>query len=86
VPDHAVVVGIPGKVISFAGSAGYVNRTDYSGSHETELRRAERCLTDDMPHVGAAAVEKGPGSASVEDACDVIQEARDRAGSPRSAR
>jgi hypothetical protein len=90
VPDHAVVVGIPGKVISFAGSAGYVNRTDYSGSHETELRRAERCLTDDMPHVGAAAVsaavEKGPGSASVEDAGDVILEARDRAGSPRSAR
>ena len=32
VPDHAVVVGIPGRVISFAGSAGYVNRTDYPGS------------------------------------------------------
>jgi len=29
VPDHAVVVGIPGRVISEEGSAGYVNRTDY---------------------------------------------------------
>lgn len=29
VPDHAVVVGVPGKVISFEGSEGYVNRTDY---------------------------------------------------------
>lgn len=29
VPDNAVVVGIPGKVISFDGSEGYVNRTDY---------------------------------------------------------
>jgi serine O-acetyltransferase len=31
VPDHAVVVGIPGRVISQEGSAGYVNRTDYEG-------------------------------------------------------
>jgi len=29
VPDHAVVVGVPGRVISYKGSAGYVNRTDY---------------------------------------------------------
>jgi len=29
VPDHSVVVGIPGRVISEEGSAGYVNRTDY---------------------------------------------------------
>ncbi|MDP6796394.1 MAG: DapH/DapD/GlmU-related protein [Candidatus Krumholzibacteria bacterium] len=29
VPDHSVVVGVPGKVISQAGSEGYVNRTDY---------------------------------------------------------
>lgn len=29
VPDHAVVAGIPGAVISRNGSAGYVNRTDY---------------------------------------------------------
>lgn len=29
VPDNSVVVGIPGKVISQEGSAGYVNNTDY---------------------------------------------------------
>jgi serine O-acetyltransferase len=29
VPANAVVVGIPGKVISYKGSQGYVNRTDY---------------------------------------------------------
>ncbi len=29
VPDHAVVVGVPGKVISLAGSEGYVCNTDY---------------------------------------------------------
>jgi len=29
IPDNAVVVGIPGKVISYDGSEGYVNRTDY---------------------------------------------------------
>jgi serine O-acetyltransferase len=31
VPDHGVVVGIPGRVISQDGSVGYVNRTDYEG-------------------------------------------------------
>ena len=31
VPDHSVVVGIPGRVISQEGSVGYVNRTDYEG-------------------------------------------------------
>ena len=29
VPDNAVVVGIPGKVISYEGSHGYVCNTDY---------------------------------------------------------
>lgn len=29
VPDHAVVVGVPARVVSYAGSVGYVNRTDY---------------------------------------------------------
>lgn len=38
VPDNSVVVGIPGRVISQEGSAGYVNRTDYDG----KLRGAER--------------------------------------------
>lgn len=31
VPDDAVVVGVPGKVISSEGAVGYVNRTDYEG-------------------------------------------------------
>ncbi|CEQ09953.1 serine acetyltransferase [Paraclostridium sordellii] len=29
IPDNAVVVGIPAKIISYDGSVGYVNRTDY---------------------------------------------------------
>jgi serine O-acetyltransferase len=29
VPDNAVVVGVPGNVISLNGSQGYINRTDY---------------------------------------------------------
>jgi serine O-acetyltransferase len=29
VPDNSVVVGVPGKIISSEGSAGYINRTDY---------------------------------------------------------
>lgn len=31
IPDHSVVVGIPGRVISQEGSVGYINRTDYPG-------------------------------------------------------
>lgn len=30
VPDNAVVVGVPGRVISFAGAASYVEFTDYA--------------------------------------------------------
>lgn len=30
VPDNAVVVGIPGKIISFNGSAGYIDNTNYA--------------------------------------------------------
>lgn len=30
IPNNAVVVGVPGKVISYEGSKGYVNRTNYS--------------------------------------------------------
>ena len=29
VPDNGVVGGVPGKIISLEGSAGYVNKTDY---------------------------------------------------------
>ena len=31
IPDDSVVVGVPGRIISQEGSAGYVNRTDYDG-------------------------------------------------------
>ena len=31
IPNHSVVVGIPGKVISQDGANGYVTRTDYEG-------------------------------------------------------
>lgn len=31
IPDNSVVVGVPGRIISQDGSAGYVNRTDYEG-------------------------------------------------------
>jgi serine O-acetyltransferase len=31
IPDHSVVVGVPGRIISSEGSVGYVNRTDYDG-------------------------------------------------------
>jgi len=34
VPDYAVVVGVPGRVISYEGSNGYVNWTNDDGSHE----------------------------------------------------
>lgn len=29
IPDNAVVIGIPGRIVSFAGSEGYINRIDY---------------------------------------------------------
>jgi serine O-acetyltransferase len=29
VPAHAVVAGVPGKIISQEGSIGYINRIDY---------------------------------------------------------
>ena len=29
VPDNAVVVGVPGTIISYMGSVGYVDNTDY---------------------------------------------------------
>lgn len=32
VPDYGVVVGIPGKVISYEGSQGYINNKDYDTS------------------------------------------------------
>ena len=34
VPENAVVVGIPAKIISHKGSAGYINNTDYKNFDE----------------------------------------------------
>jgi serine O-acetyltransferase len=35
VPDGAVVVGVPGRVISYEGSKGYIIRTDYDTQAES---------------------------------------------------
>lgn len=39
VPNNAVVVGVPGKVISYAGSEGYVVHTDYTRPSWAPARR-----------------------------------------------
>jgi serine O-acetyltransferase len=39
-PDGAVAAGIPARVISYEGSAGYVNDTDYDGFMPHASRRA----------------------------------------------
>lgn len=36
IQDNAVVIGIPGKVISHEGSKDYVSRTDYEGKINLE--------------------------------------------------
>jgi len=61
VPDHAVVVGIPGRVISFEGSAGYVNRTDYSGSPKAGL--PEEAIRNPADLVSASSGERSKGVA-----------------------
>jgi len=38
VPNDAVVVGVPGKVISFEGSEGYICNTDYSNKFRIESK------------------------------------------------
>lgn len=43
VPDDCVVAGVPARVISQSGSAGYVNRTDY----EDRIRRPRSALRVD---------------------------------------
>lgn len=39
VPDHAVVVGVPGRGVSLDGSAGYVDNTDYPQRSHPERPR-----------------------------------------------
>lgn len=76
VPDHAVVVGVPGRVISFEGSAGYVHRTDYPGGQETG---AEPGTSLDELHelVSASAMKKS----GIHQAAAVETMAREEIGS-----
>jgi serine O-acetyltransferase len=48
IPDNAVVVGVPGRIVSYNGSQDYVNKTDYdaaalgiSATSSTPFSRAE---------------------------------------------
>jgi len=56
VPDKAVVVGVPGRVISYEGSAGYVQNIDY----DRFLKRP------DSKSGGLRRPGPGPGSGSLE--------------------
>ncbi|HKT34007.1 MAG TPA: serine O-acetyltransferase [Nitrospira sp.] len=78
VPDYAVVVGVPGRVISFDGSAGYVNRTDYLGGDETGNQRAPSLSP--MDEMVSASAMKRSGTVSSRDEESRAQEVRDRAG------
>lgn len=75
VPDHAVVVGVPGRVISFEGSVGYVNRTDYPGSQAKGVR--PQAARDTYARVSAA--ERSEADRAMGEG-DVTREERDRAG------
>ena len=88
VPDHAVVVGIPGRVISFAGSAGYVNRTEYPGGDRKDRRSGiTRRDHDDRPSTERSASEReGSGSVSPAGEQALTREERDRAGNPHCVR
>ena len=77
VPDYAVVVGVPGRVISFEGSAGYVNRTDYPGGLETGPRPV--ASIHDVQEMVSASAMKGSGIRSA-GAESTTREEQDRAG------
>jgi serine O-acetyltransferase len=78
VPDYAVVVGVPGRIISFEGSAGYVNRTDYPGGRETRPH-PEASIQDVQEMVSVSAMRSGVHSAI--GGKSTTQEEQDRAGS-----
>jgi serine O-acetyltransferase len=59
VPDDAVVVGVPGKVISYRGSAGYINRTGYDDKIKRRTGRpTEACGAIRSDDSGTAAGAK----------------------------
>jgi serine O-acetyltransferase len=78
VPDYAVVVGVPGRVISFDGSAGYVTRTEYPGGDESGPQRAES-VTPLHETVSASAMKRS-GIVSPGDRDSRTREVQDRAG------
>lgn len=78
VPDHAVVVGVPGRVISFEGSAGYVNRTDYPGGQDR--KRSRPPITGGVQEMVSASAVKKSGIISTMDAESATREEQDRAG------
>ena len=78
VPDYAVVVGVPGRVISFEGSAGYVNRTDYPGGRETGPHPV--ASIHDVQEMVSASAMKPSGIRSAMGAESTAREEQDRAG------
>jgi len=76
VPDHAVVVGVPGRVISFEGSVGYVNRTDYPDRQGMGVQRPPSA-GDNYANVSAA--ERSEAGRAMGEG-DVTREEQDRAG------
>ena len=76
VPDHAVVVGVPGRVISFEGSVGYVNRTDYPDRQGMGVPRPPSA-GDNYANVSAA--ERSEAGRAMGEG-DVTREEQDRAG------
>ena len=70
-----MVVGVPGRVISFEGSVGYVNRTDYPGSQAKGVR--PQAARDTYARVSAA--ERSEADRAMGEG-DVTREERDRAG------
>lgn len=79
VPDHGVVVGIPGRVISFEGSAGYVNRTDYD-EQPTSCRAPGGATQDECAIQGHALPENSFAKKSVTN--EVTAGASGREGMP----
>ena len=78
VPDYAVVVGVPGRVISFEGSAGYVNRTDYPGGRE--MRPHPGASIQDVQEMVSVSAMKRSGVHSAIGGKSTSQEEQDRAG------
>ena len=83
VPDYAVVVGVPGRVISFEGSAGYVNLTDYPGQRAMAAEPVTPSVQgeeDVQKLVSASAVKRADIHSAVDADSTIREEQQDRAG------